>query len=144
VATFLKDLGTMCGGGTECNSTNCVSGVCCNTACTDACSACNVTGSVGMCTTACGAFACNTSENSCYDTCETSAECVSGGTCANGSCLIPDGGTSYALSGGGFSGCSYGGSDGSASSLGGLALLGMLALFLGRRRLAERTSSSLA
>jgi len=44
-----KSLGKTCGMGTECVSTRCVDGVCCNSACTTLCEACNVTGSLGTC-----------------------------------------------------------------------------------------------
>jgi hypothetical protein len=41
------DNGQPCGMGSDCLSTNCIDGVCCNTTCTAACNACNVAGSVG-------------------------------------------------------------------------------------------------
>lgn len=47
--TGLKDLGVPCGNGSECNSTICVDGVCCDKACDGTCEACNVAGNVGRC-----------------------------------------------------------------------------------------------
>lgn len=130
-AVFKKDLGTGCGGTTECHSGFCTSGVCCDTACDGACQACTVTGQVGVCGSACGNFACSTEQNSCYNTCQTNEQCVSGGLCVDGACLPPAQGQ-YALSGGGLSGCTYGDPKG-ASGTAALAGLAMLA-FLARRR----------
>jgi hypothetical protein len=45
-----KSLGKTCAAGSECVSTRCVDGVCCNNACTTLCEACNVPGSLGTCT----------------------------------------------------------------------------------------------
>ncbi len=45
----LASNGSACTAGTTCNSGFCAQGVCCATACTGTCSACNVTGSVGTC-----------------------------------------------------------------------------------------------
>ncbi len=42
--------GASCESGTECASTNCVDGVCCNTPCTGDLEQCNLSGSVGTCT----------------------------------------------------------------------------------------------
>lgn len=42
-------LGTSCGSGAECASGRCVDGVCCESACTGQCEACNVAGSEGTC-----------------------------------------------------------------------------------------------
>ncbi len=133
VAPTKKALGASCGGAAECLSDFCIDGVCCDTACNGACGACTVPSSVGICTSACGNFACSADSKSCYDTCATSDQCVSGGTCADGICLAPTG--QYTLSGGGVIGCSYGGAGGSAGAGASLALLGLLAL-LARRAAA--------
>jgi hypothetical protein len=45
----LASNGTACTTGTTCNSGFCAQGVCCASACTATCSACNITGSVGTC-----------------------------------------------------------------------------------------------
>jgi hypothetical protein len=41
--------GDTCGGNGDCKSTFCADGVCCDTACTGTCLACNLTGMVGVC-----------------------------------------------------------------------------------------------
>jgi hypothetical protein len=45
-----KQNGQPCGAGTECLSTHCVDGVCCDTACTGACRSCSLASSPGKCT----------------------------------------------------------------------------------------------
>jgi hypothetical protein len=44
-----KDNGTTCGAGDECNSGQCVDGVCCESSCAGTCESCNLPGSVGKC-----------------------------------------------------------------------------------------------
>ena len=51
VATFVKINGQSCGSSADCGSGFCVDGLCCNTACTDLCQACDVSTSPGVCTT---------------------------------------------------------------------------------------------
>src|SRR5262245_65700254 len=46
---FDQTLGSSCTAPDQCASGNCVSGVCCDTACTNQCDACNLTGLVGTC-----------------------------------------------------------------------------------------------
>ena len=46
----LKPPGAICGLGTECKSGFCAQGVCCNSACTGACMACNLSATAGLCT----------------------------------------------------------------------------------------------
>ncbi|HRI67036.1 MAG TPA: hypothetical protein PK156_22480 [Polyangium sp.] len=78
-----------CGAGTECVSTNCVDGVCCNSTCTTLCMACNVTGSIGTCT----AVPVGTDDGTCTGTtqsCNGANNCdsVNGQACAaNSTCL---------------------------------------------------------
>ena len=43
--------GTACGSAFDCDSKNCVDGVCCDTSCTGQCQACNLTATKGTCTT---------------------------------------------------------------------------------------------
>jgi hypothetical protein len=93
--------GGACAMGSDCFSTNCADGVCCNQACSGTCVACNVAGSVGTCTNvpsgqqdANGMMAC-TGNNSCDGMggckknngqgCSAGTDCVSG-ICADGVC----------------------------------------------------------
>ncbi|HEY0708400.1 MAG TPA: hypothetical protein VGG33_16455, partial [Polyangia bacterium] len=48
-AEMNKPLGARCGCNEECSSNQCVDGVCCNSACTGTCQACNVAGRAGTC-----------------------------------------------------------------------------------------------
>jgi len=92
---------TKCTGDGECASHHCVDGVCCDTACTGQCQACDVTGNVGKCTNvgdaphgtraACaGGLACDATAGSCKATCATDADCTSKGYfCDSGKCLAP-------------------------------------------------------
>jgi hypothetical protein len=99
-----KATGQTCGANGDCTSGNCVDGVCCNNACSTACKACNIAGSVGTCTNiasggtdsspVCGG------NNSCDgngvckkingQTCSVNGDCTSGfcadGVCCNSSC----------------------------------------------------------
>ncbi|HEY4188594.1 MAG TPA: hypothetical protein VGP07_26220 [Polyangia bacterium] len=76
--------GAMCNITSDCDSTapNCADGVCCNTACTGACMACNLTGSAGTCT----GVAVGTSDTLCPAaaamTCGNTGSCAAGGVCA--------------------------------------------------------------
>jgi len=103
MGTCKKSLGKTCAGGAECVSTRCVDGVCCNSACTTLCEACNVAGSVGTCIavpkgqddgTCTGATqSCNAS-NDCDDengvACSANSACLSNfcidGVCCNVAC----------------------------------------------------------
>src|SRR4029079_19040434 len=78
-ADFRKAPGQSCGGTAECASGYCVSGLCCNTACTGGCESCNVPGSEGSCSSACGAFACDSAQNMCRSSCASNDDCVPGG-----------------------------------------------------------------
>ncbi|HEX3905650.1 MAG TPA: kelch repeat-containing protein, partial [Polyangia bacterium] len=70
--------GLGCTSNNQCTTGFCVSGVCCDTSCTDQCSACNLTGSVGICSPKTNGTACNDG-NACTrtDTCQA-------GTCTGG------------------------------------------------------------
>lgn len=109
-----KPNGVACGMGTECLSTNCVDGVCCDTACGGACDACSVAQGAatdGTCALLGPSRICRVSSGSC-DTEErcsgTSAVCaadsftdagVSCGTTTFGAWSVCDGGTACATSG---------------------------------------------
>ncbi len=73
--------GLGCTSNSQCGSGFCVSGVCCNTACTDQCSACNLTGLVGTCSPKTNGTACNDS-NAC-----TNGETCQAGACSGGSAV---------------------------------------------------------
>lgn len=79
-----------CASDIECISGHCVDGVCCNTACTGACNACDVAGSVGTCTAvasgaphgthpSCSPYLC--SSGACATTCATKSDCAAGNYC---------------------------------------------------------------
>ena len=103
VGNCKKSNGRTCGGGTECVSTNCIDGVCCNNTCATLCMACNVTGSLGTCTavpvgtddgTCTGATqSCNGSNNCDFENgqpCAANTACLSNfcvdGVCCNSAC----------------------------------------------------------
>jgi len=79
----------------ECASKICVDGVCCNTTCTEACKACDVTGSVGTCSPvasgaphgarSCTPFATCTA-GACSAACTADTECTSTSWCGTSVC----------------------------------------------------------
>jgi hypothetical protein len=86
--------GQTCTSGVQCVSGACVDGVCCGSACTQACEACNVT--PGTCTPApkgssgragCGLGACNGTSTACSTTCTTDGDCSALGYCGTTSCV---------------------------------------------------------
>jgi hypothetical protein len=88
--------GSACVGNAQCNNNNCVDGYCCDTACSNACDACDVPGKLGTCSTApqgrtgspsCSPFACDGTNLTCPATCTGSAQCPSSSYCSNGTCL---------------------------------------------------------
>ncbi|MDI1483685.1 MopE-related protein [Polyangium sp. y55x31] len=95
--------GQSCALASQCQSGNCVDGVCCNDACGGTCLACNVSGSLGTCTTiATNQDPANECPNGSCDglgqcqkiigsSCTVNAQCASGncvdGVCCNTSCL---------------------------------------------------------
>ncbi|MBK8252714.1 MAG: hypothetical protein IPK82_08605 [Polyangiaceae bacterium] len=81
--------GSVCTVGNECQSGNCIDGVCCNSTCTQSCQACNIAGSLGTCTNIASG---QDPSNECSGTqvCNGSGVCkkVNADACANGSeCL---------------------------------------------------------
>ncbi|MFO0590653.1 MAG: hypothetical protein U0441_24130 [Polyangiaceae bacterium] len=95
-----QPLGSACAAGNACSGGNCVDGVCCDSACSGSCKACNVAGAVGMCSfipsgtdpgdsdcpgasLVCnGAGACKKTQGT---ACAAAGECVTG-NCADGFC----------------------------------------------------------
>src|SRR5207245_8824783 len=70
--------GVACGGTNQCASGQCVDGVCCATACSGQCQACDVPGSAGTCTNVIGAprgarQACASDGSACGGICEGSS-----------------------------------------------------------------------
>jgi hypothetical protein len=90
-----KAIGTPCASGDECDSTLCIDGVCCASACDDNCQACNLAGKVGTCAPrplgATGKLCANQPASSCgYDgTCDGNGAChryAAGFACKAASC----------------------------------------------------------
>jgi len=79
--TCRKSNGQSCSASSECVSNQCVDGVCCNTACTGACQACDVTGN--------GTCAADPELNGTQDTCTAGQACNTSGQCTavNGDAL---------------------------------------------------------
>jgi len=88
--------GSTCSLGIDCSSGLCVDGACCNTSCTGACQACDVSGSAGTCTSvasgkphgsrSCAPYAVCTA-GACATTCTTSADCDASNYCSGGACV---------------------------------------------------------
>jgi hypothetical protein len=77
----LKANGVACGANPECESTQCVDGVCCGSVCTGACESCNLKGAEGTCTP----LPTGTPTADCVD--QLAASCGFDGTCnGNGGC----------------------------------------------------------
>jgi hypothetical protein len=86
-------LGATCASPVECESGNCVDGVCCDTTCGDECKRCNLAGNEGTCspfdgaarhTFGCAGYLCT--HGVCATTCATAADCESGAPCVFGHC----------------------------------------------------------
>lgn len=85
-----------CAAASDCGTGYCVDGVCCDTACTGACLACDEPGKAGTCSPisgaprpghpACGAALCKAGV--CGTTCVTSADCLNGAACVSGACVL--------------------------------------------------------
>ena len=76
--------GAMCNTSTDCVSTaaNCVDGVCCNSACSGACQACNLAGSMGSCTSVTAGTVDPLCPAAAAGMCGNTGACASGGACA--------------------------------------------------------------
>jgi len=80
-AIYDPSFGVACTSNSQCGTGFCVSGVCCNTACTGACSACNLAGLVGTCSPKANGATC-TDGNAC-----TIGETCQAGSCAGGTAV---------------------------------------------------------
>ena len=86
-------LGGACGSDAQCETGQCVDGVCCATACDGVCERC-VGGAPGVCTPVpegsaergCGAYHCGAG-GSCLTQCASPADCATGRTCQDGTCV---------------------------------------------------------
>jgi hypothetical protein len=73
--------GAACQAGAACADGNCVDGICCTTACTDACHACNVGGHAGTCwpepaNTLCAPASCSNGTAQAESRCNAQAQCL--------------------------------------------------------------------
>jgi hypothetical protein len=84
--------GGACTRALQCQSGFCVDGVCCGTACTGACEACNNVGALGTCGAApsrspgrpaCGAFVCDGAARACPTSCTGKIDCATGFACSS-------------------------------------------------------------
>lgn len=88
-----KTLGMTCGEDEECLSGNCVSSVCCNSACNGPCQTCVATGNEGTCVplspgtavSACAPFVC-AGDGGCHTTCGGGITCAPGANCVSSVC----------------------------------------------------------
>ena len=84
----LKPPGAKCSGDKECDTGHCAQGVCCNSACTGACSACNLTSTLGLC------VAVPDSSPDPQGVCKKATDtCGTTGLCKGGQCAYADSGT---------------------------------------------------
>jgi hypothetical protein len=86
----LKPLGANCNAGTDCKSTYCAQGVCCDRGCTDACTACNLANSQGICSPI--ADGVTDPQGKCKNT--AAGTCGTTGACLKGACAFYKQGTS--------------------------------------------------
>jgi len=78
----LKPPGADCSEASECKSGFCAQGICCNSACSDACMACNLSASLGLCT----AVADGTPDPQGLCAVTASSSCGTTGACKSGKC----------------------------------------------------------
>ena len=90
-----RALAAACDKASDCMSNNCAQGVCCNSACTQNCHACNLAGSVGTCTAAAaGTDPLSQCATTAATTCGTDGQCDGAGACrlyASGTACGPGG-----------------------------------------------------
>jgi hypothetical protein len=102
----LRGPGVLCSSPWECSSDQCVDGVCCATACGQACHACNLPSSPGTCLpqpsgAICGAATCSASSEQTSATCDSAGSCVPGylHDCGPYACMGPSCGTTCSNTG---------------------------------------------
>jgi len=90
--------GSSCNAANQCQSDNCVDGFCCDTACSDTCDACNISGAEGTCSVnpigsagnpSCTPYLCDGMFTTCPSSCGSDGECASGFVCAGSACMLP-------------------------------------------------------
>ena len=84
-----KPNGSQCSAGADCDSNLCAQGVCCNSACTETCKACNLRTSLGLCSTV--ADGVRDPQGKCLV--NDGLTCGTTGTCKQGDCAYTDKGT---------------------------------------------------
>jgi uncharacterized protein (TIGR03382 family) len=140
-----RPIGEGCSQDSDCDSGLCVDGVCCDTACTGGCEACNLPGLAGTCSTvpagtqmpACGAVLCDGRSTECLASCNDDGACAADFVCEGGACvdrnLRPVGYIGW--------GCA---STGTGPGAGLVLLLAVAGLFLRRRRSAALGAGAVA
>lgn len=97
VCAATLDGGSPCTQDTQCASTFCVEGVCCNSACAAACDTCTLAGMAGACVPrpqgsagapACDPFVCDGASSTCPTACSNSSQCRAGLACVAGQCVM--------------------------------------------------------
>jgi hypothetical protein len=88
--------GSPCTQDVQCTTTFCADGVCCNSACTEACATCNLANSVGTCSPvavanpgdpSCSPYVCDGTSRLCPGSCSNSLQCATGFNCVAGACV---------------------------------------------------------
>jgi len=92
-----KKGGQTCSIGTDCLSSNCADGICCNNSCPGACESCNQTGTLGTCTPlptgaagkGCAYYTCTGTSGTCATSCTADTNCAPNAFCnTTGACVV--------------------------------------------------------
>lgn len=90
--------GWTCSAANQCQSETCAQNHCCDGPCSDVCTACDVTGSVGACSPAasgtlgtpdCAPYTCNGTLTSCPASCSSNVDCMGGSYCNGAGSCVP-------------------------------------------------------